>query len=238
MMKKGMALLLCALLLVAAAGAALADNDAEISAQGTATITAKPDMVSLSASASVVGDTVAEAQSKVSEVIEQVTGKLLELGVAEDEIVTSNYSFYPMYNYEVTDEMGRNAIVGYQANHTLKITLSDTGMLDSVLGVISDGGMGEVYDVSYGVKNRAELYQEALVMAIGAAEQKAVKMAAAGGMTITGVESITENPTYADGYGYANVADTRESAAGTGSGIRAGGVSISASVTAVYEARK
>ncbi|MDO5378595.1 MAG: SIMPL domain-containing protein [Clostridia bacterium] len=238
MMKKGMALLLSALLLIVTAGLALADGEADITAQGTATITASPDMVSLMANASVSGDTVAQAQEKVSQIIEQATAKLIELGVAEDEIVTSNYSFYLMYNYEATDDLGRNVITGYQANHTLKITLSDTEMLDSVLGVISDSGMGEVYDVSYGIKNRSELYQDALALAISAAEQKALKMAEAGGLTITGVESITENQTYADGYGYANVADARESATGTGSGIRAGSVSVSASVTAVYEARK
>lgn len=239
MMKKGMAFLLAALLLMMTAGLALADNDAEITAQGTATITAKPDMVSLMANASVVGGSVAEAQKKVSEIIAQATGKLLELGVAEDEIVTGNYSFYPMYDYSNTDETGRGAVVGYQANHALRITLSDTEMLDGVLGVISDSGMGEVYDVSYGVKNRSELYQEALTMAIDAAEKKAAKMAAASGMTITGVESIAENPTYADGYAYANVADARGSAEESlNSGIRAGGVSVSASVTAIYEARK
>jgi len=238
MMKKGIACLLAVLLLVTAAGLALADGDAEITAQGTATITAEPDMVSLQASASITGVTVAEAQQKVSEIIARATGKLLELGVGEDDVVTSNYSFYPRYDYNTTDETGNNAIIGYQANHTLSITLSDPEMLDSVLGVISDSGMGEVYDVSYGVKNRAELYQQALTMAIGAAEQKAVKMAAASGMTITGVESIVENQTYMDGYAYANVADARGSAESMSSGIRAGSVSVSASVTAVYEARK
>lgn len=238
MMKKGMALLLAALLMLMTAGFAMADNDAEITAQGTATITADPDMVSLMASASVTGNTVAQAQEKVSGIIEQVTGKLIELGVAEDEIVTSNYSFYPMYNYEATDDLGRNVITGYQANHTLRITLSNTEMLDSVLGVISDSGMGEVYDVSYGVKNRSELYQDALALAISAAEQKAVRMAAASGLTITGVESIVENQTYGDIYAYANTADARESAASVKSGIRAGSVSVSASVTAIYEARK
>ncbi len=238
MMKKGIACLLAALLLVAAAGLALADGDAEITAQGTATITAKPDMVSLQASASVTGSTVAEAQQKVSEIIERATGKLLELGVAEDDMVTSNYSFYPRYDYDTTDESGNNAVIGYQANHMLEITLSDPAMLDSVLGAISDSGMSEVYDVSYGVGDRAALYQEALTMAIGAAEKKAAQMAAAAGMTIAGLESIVENQTYVDGYAYSNVADARGSAESMSSGIRAGSVSVTASVTAVYEARK
>ena len=33
-------------------------------------------------------------------IIAEVTGKLIELGVKEEDIVTQNYSYYPTYNYE------------------------------------------------------------------------------------------------------------------------------------------
>ena len=75
---------------------ALAEADeASITVQGTATVTAEPDMVSVTANASVTDDSVSGAQEKMNAIIAEVTGKLIELGVQEEDIVTQNYSYYP-----------------------------------------------------------------------------------------------------------------------------------------------
>ena len=59
-------------------------------------------------------------------------------------------------------------------------------------------------------------------------------MAAAGGVTITGVEQLIENEVYSyDAALYAAARD--ESAKGVETGIRSGTVTVSASVTAVYD---
>lgn len=233
MMKKILAFVLT-LAVMLCAGIALAD-DADITVQGTAVISANPDMVSVTANASVNGKTVASAQEEISKIIESVTTKLIELGVEEEDIITQNYGYYPTYNYE----SDTRTLTGYQANHTLRITCRDVEMLDSVIGVVTDSGMSEIYDVSYDVSTRSELYQQALAMAIEAAKAKAEKMAQASGMTLTGLDSLTENPSYAGAYEVNSTADTAKAAAGSaGTGIRAGGVSVTASVTAVYEARK
>ncbi|MDO5299269.1 MAG: SIMPL domain-containing protein [Clostridia bacterium] len=232
-MKKILAFVL-ALTMMLCAGIALAD-DADITVQGTAVISANPDMVSVTANASVSGKTVAGAQEEISRIIESVTTKLIELGVGEEDIITQDYGYYPTYNYE----SDTRTLTGYQANHTLKITCRDVEMLDSVIGVVTDCGMSEIYNVSYDVSTRSELYQQALAMAIEAARAKAEKMAQASGMTLTGLDSLTENGGYAEAYAVNSTADMAKASAGSaGTGIRAGGVSVTASVTAVYEARK
>lgn len=216
------------------AGVALAE-DADITVQGTAMISADPDMVSVTANASVTGKTVASAQEEISKIIEDVTTKLAELGVQDEDIVTQNYGYYPVYNYDAEVR----TLTGYQANHTLKITCRDVEMLDSVIGVVTDSGMSEIYDVSYDVSTRSELYQQALAMAIDVAKVKAEKMAQASGLAITGLDSLTENAGYVEAYAVNSVEDAAKASAGSaGTGIRAGGVSVTASVTAVYEARK
>ena len=224
-MKKILAFALALMLAIPAM--AFADGrDADITALGTATVTADPNQVTVIANASVTAKTVGETQ---------VTDKLTQLGVQQNDIVTSSYSYYPVYNYD-TDTP---TIKGYQANHTLCITCNDVEMLDSVVGAVTDSGMSDIYSVSYDVSNRSDLYKQALELAIDAAAKKADVMASAVGMRITGLESITENNTYDTSYGINSMSDggavsTRAESVETG--IRSGSISVTASVTAVYEA--
>lgn len=45
-------------------------------------------------------------------------------------------------------------------------------MLDSVVGVVTDSGMSEIYGISYDVSERASLYQDALALAIETTQAK------------------------------------------------------------------
>ena len=232
MNKKILAMLLAAMMIFTSA-LALADNDAKITAQGTAQVMADPDQVTVTANASVAAGSVSSAQEEMNQIVSAATEKLLALGVKDDDIVTSDYSYYPRYNYE------NNTLIGYEANHTLAITCRDVEMLDSVIGALSDNGFSQVYSVNYDVSTRSELYRQALELAIECARQKAERMAAAGGVKLVGLESITENSGYNEGYvvnGMADMGVMRSEASATG--IRSGNVSVSASVTAVYEAEK
>lgn len=204
-----------------------------ITVQGTAQILADPDLVSVTANASVSAGSVAGAQEEMSRIVSAATQKLLELGVLDEDVVTTNYSYHPRYNYET------NTLTGYEANHTLEITCRDVEMLDSVIGALTDSGFSNIYSVNYNVSARSELYQQALDLAIQRAELKALRMAQTSGLTITGIESITENGGYDAGYAVNATADMgvlrKESAA---TGIRSGSVSVSAGVTIAYRAHQ
>ena len=243
MTKRWMALLLGALMMLAACGATAEapvpmKDAATLPVPGNASVTAKPDIVTITANAGVTGNTMLAAQEQVSNVIAGATQKLLELGVLESDIVTTNYSYYPEYNYEDT---GRR-LTGYQAGHTLEITCRDIDMLDSVIAAVTDSGMSEIYNVSYGLSSRSELYSEALTLAIQSAENKALTMAAASGKTITGLVSVKENNSYDYDARYAVTSSAKGAAMDAAveealsPGIRSGSVSVSASVTAMYAA--
>ena len=220
--------------LTAMSGSEMAMSPASITVQGTAQVLSDPDEVTVTANTSVTAGTVGSAQEEMNRIVETATTKLLELGVQDDDIVTSDYSYYPRYNYET------NTLTGYEANHTLSITCRDVEMLDSVIGALSDSGFSQIYSVSYDVSTRSELYQQALELAIQRAEQKALRMAATSGLTLTGLRSITENGGYNEGYAVNGTADmgVMKSEAASATGIRAGSVSVSASVTVVYDAAK
>ena len=205
----------------------------QIVVQGAAEVTAAPDMVKVTANAGVSGKTIAEAQAGMNKIIDAVTRKLLELGVADDDIVTTSYAYYTTYDYS-----GESPVMnGYQANHTLGITCRDVDMLDSVVGVLVDCGMSEIYGIEYDVSTRSELYQQALKLAIETAAKKADVMAKAAGQTIDHLESITENGSYNEYMINMNDSAARAQAEDSGTGIRSGSISVKASVTAVYETK-
>ena len=229
-MKKMICILTAMLLLTGAC--ALAQDGARITVQGSGSVSAVPDMVSVTVNASVTAGTILDAQTKVSAIVEKATTMLLELGVREEDLVTSDYSYNPQYSYE--SDIRR--LIGYQASHTLEITCRDVEMLDSVIGVVTDCGMTNIYSVTYDVADRSGLYMQALELAIRSAQNKAEAMAAASGKTISGLESLNENQSYDARYAVMSTA-AKDEAAGINTCIRAGGVSVSASVTAVYQAQ-
>jgi len=226
-MKKMICVLIAALMLTGAC--ALAQDGSRITVQGSGSVSAAPDMVSVTVNASVTAGTMLDAQTKVSAIAQKATTMLLELGVREEDLVTTDYGYNPQYSYE--SDVRR--LIGYQASHTLTITCRDVEMLDSVIGVVTDCGMTNIYSVTYDVADRSGLYMQALELAIRSAENKAEAMATASGMTISGLESLSENQSYDARYAIMSTA-AKDEASGISTGIRAGGVSVSASVTAVY----
>lgn len=236
MMKKMMAMALAAVMMMSMSVCAPAqemEKGAKITVQGTAQVSADPDLVTVTANASVTAGSISAAQNDMNEIVADATQKLLELGVLGEDIVTSSYNYHPQYNYDT------NTIIGYETSHTLEITCRDIEMLDAVIGAVTDCGFSQIYGVSYDVSTRSELYQQALDLAIRRAEEKAMRMAQTAGLTITGIESLAENGGYNEGYAVNASADMTmmKSAAGS-AGIRAGTIEIRAGVTAVYETYK
>ena len=226
-------------LMLAIPALAFADGDsAEIAAQGTVVVTAAPDMVTVTANASVSGRSVADAQEGMNAIVQSATQKLLDLGVEEKDIVTTSYTYNPTYDYKYDYNSETPTVNGYQADHTLSITCKDVDMLDSVIGVVTDCGMSEIYNVEYDVSNRSELYRQALKAAIEEAAAKAEGMAEAAGMTIDHLESVTENTGFDEYTVSTHDGAVSMKAEAAGTGIRSGSVSVTASVTAVYEVRK
>ena len=99
-MKRAAALLVAMAMMFSCALAFAQQEGAQITVQGSAQVSAAPDIVVVTANASVLEDTVAGAQERISAVIGAVGTALEALGVAQEDVVTQNYSYYPSYNYD------------------------------------------------------------------------------------------------------------------------------------------
>jgi len=226
------AILLIALtLMIPSAQAQELSLHTEVTVQGNGSVSAKPDIVTVRVSASAVAEGMLDAQQQISAIVDKATSALSALGIAEEDIVTTSYGYYPRYNYDEDTPK----LIGYQANHALESICRDVQLLDHVITALTDSGISEINDVSYGVADKSALYKQALELAVRAAEEKAAAIAAAGGVTLSRMISLTENQSYDARYAMVSAAKGEESAMDTG--IRSGSVSVSASVTAVYSAQ-
>lgn len=227
-MKKTL-LALAALLLCCLMTGGLAD----VKTQGTATVSAEPDMLVINADANLTRGSVAEAQNVAAEMMSNVTARLGEMGIAQEDIVTSYYSVYPAMDYSSEPA----EIVGYTIDHSFNVTCRDVTLLDAVISTLTDCGIDHIYGVNFESSKRVELYHQALTMAVADAREKAEVLTAASGLKLGGVENVEELANY-DTYGAAArdaAYSMKEEAAGTG--IRSGSISVSASVSVEFETK-
>ena len=70
-----------------------------ISVNGTGEAVSIPDVASFSFSVSADAQVVSDAQEQVTKKIDNILAGLKDLGIAENDIKTTNYSVYPKYDY-------------------------------------------------------------------------------------------------------------------------------------------
>ena len=158
-----------------------------VSASGTVRIT--PDKAIVTFGVTSQEATAEEAQSKNSELVSRVTPVLVDRGVEEKSIQTTNYSIYPQYDYYGDKEP---QITGYVAQTTLSVQDQDIAAVGSLLTACVEAGINRVESVRFLCSGYDEAYQDALTQAVSAARQKAEVLAAAAGKSLGEAVVVTE----------------------------------------------
>lgn len=184
-MKKLLSVLL-ALTLILASASALADATLTVSA--SAQVHMDADCAHISMGVSRTCPTVAAASAEVADAIEAITAALTEAGVDAADISTHDYSVSPAYDWS-----GDEAVIkGYAVSHMLSVTVRDAEQAGRIVDVAAGAGANEMYGLTFTGSKQAEAYDQALTAAVAEARRKGDLTAAAAGMKITGVASITE----------------------------------------------
>lgn len=153
-------------------------------------------------------DSIKENAELMSAVIEAIK----TLGVNEEDITTTSYSVYPEYDW--TD--GGRVFKGYRVTNLVQVTVKDLDLVGMVIDEAADAGANQINGISFGLSDskREELKTNAYVAALTDAQDKAQVIADTLGLTITGVQSVTEySYSPARTYGYYEEAVAFEDAA-------------------------
>ena len=208
-----------------------------VSSTGTATIEVLPDFVSVYFSVDTKGSTADEASDKNSVIVDKMKTALLAAGISEDEIKTSNFNVYPIYDYR----SGGNVITGYSASHSLKVEINVDEK--EKIGSIIDAGVGAGAGVSYinyelNDANEKKYKVEAIKLATEDAKAKAEALAEGSGSSLGSLISVSSSEWgYVPWLAASQDAVSGKSGAEVATEINPNEQDVSATVTAVFKIR-
>ncbi len=180
-----------------------------VSTSGTSTTEVNPDKFTVTVGAETNGTTAQEAASSNANLTANVIAALKELGISENDISTSSYNVYPVYEYRQSAEACimiyppppecqlKEQISGYKASSSLSVTLDAAGnidageVIDTAIGAGANTVQGAFFFVS---QERQEEIRDSLIPdAIANARHRADIAADAVGMNVSGVHSVNLN---------------------------------------------
>ena len=183
-----------------------------VTTSGTATTTVDPDKFSVTVGVETNGTTAEEAVSANADLAAQVITALRDLGIAEEDIATSSYSVYPVYEQRAAAEacimiyppppecVPRQTITGYRASSSLTVTLDADGQIDAgeVIDAAVESGANTVSGAYYFLSSelQQQVRDELIADAIANARHRADIAAEAVEMEVSGVQSINLNEVY------------------------------------------
>lgn len=183
-----------------------------VSSSGTATTKVQPDKFSLTVGVETNGTTAEEAASANADLVAKIVAALKALGISEDDISTSSYSVYPVYEYKQTTDacimiyppppecQPKQDITGYRASSSLSVTLDADGDIEAggVIDTSIEAGANTVQGTFFFLsQERQQEVQDSLIgKAIANARHRADIAADAVDMHISGVRSISLSDVY------------------------------------------
>ena len=175
----------------AAAPAATVANGGEekatersITVSGEGTVSAKPDIATLSLGVQTTGDTARDALALNSEEMNGVIAALLQAGIGEDDIQTTGLNIYPVYDNRPVEPGGTREVVGYRATNNVTITVHDIALAGTVLDVAVTAGANVASGIQFGLSDLNAIIDQALVASVENARAKAQVIADALGVTV------------------------------------------------------
>lgn len=162
-----------------------------ISVRGTGKVAVKPDTAIARVGAELRAPTLAEATAEVGQRMTAVLARLKSLGVAERDITTSTYSIDPLPAPRRGDE-DPPRIVGYRVANVVQVRIRDLGAVGRILDGALAAGANTIGALSFTVDDRQAPEAQARALAVKAAASTAQQLAAAAGVTLGELVSLTE----------------------------------------------
>ncbi len=165
-----------------------------ISVTGEAEVQVKPDMVTMNFGVETTAADAQTAQRQNSQTMNAVIQALYGQGISKDDIQTSNFSIYPVYEWQ-GDRSEKQVLTGYCCNNTVVVKLKDLSKVGTAIDAATSAGATNVSGITFGLQNPNALRPTVLAAAVNDAKAKADIMAKAAGYTITGVHRMSDGYT-------------------------------------------
>ncbi len=195
---------------------------------GTGVVQLEPDTAYINLGVVSSGKDLKSTQTDNTAAMKAVLDALNKIGIKEDTIKTVAYNIYPQYDNQST-------LTGYEIRNDVSVTVTDVDSVGLVIEAAVSAGANSAGSISFGSSKESAAYQDALAEGVADAKAKAEALAKAAGMRIVSVSSITEGYSSAPALARSNT--YYEAGALSSVPIESGTLSVSATVTIVYEVK-
>ena len=205
-----------------------------ISTSATGEVYATPDRADVRLGVQTENADVMTAQQENAVIMNRVMDAILATGVPKENIQTSGYSVYPVYD-QSSNIFGQK-VKYYQVTNTVQITLTDVGMTGEVIDAAVAAGANQVQNIAFSLSPEKEqsLRDQVITEAVTMTRADADAVAAALGVTITGVQDATVGGYYAP-VSYRSVSGGAvDMASSVPTPVEPGQVTVSATVSVNY----
>lgn len=227
---------LACLLLMGVAAAEPVEEPHIISVDGYGEVIAIPDRANVSITILSSAKKAKEAQQENAAIASAVKSALMELGISEKDMKTSNYFFRPVYRQEKNKP---DKIIAYSATSSLDVVVNDITKTGQVIDRALSNGANKIDSVTFDLKEPEKYRKEALRAAVLDAETKTQVIANGLGVSIRGIRYVKENAGRVTGR--ENVMMTKmasdsllDANAGVETPIEVGDIEVNASVHVEY----
>lgn len=157
---------------------------------GEGTATAVPDIAKIDFGVQDSGTSLTQVQNSVNKKSQTLVAALKKLGIADNDIKTTQYSINPTQNYNVTPP----TITGYQITVSYEVTIRNLDNINGALTDITGAGAnlvgGVIFDLSDDARIKAET--AARTDAVKIAKENAQSLANASGITLGKIINVSE----------------------------------------------
>ena len=164
-----------------------------ISVSGSATASSNPDTLIIVLGVESEAKTANESLSQNSNSLNSVISSLKNSGISEDDIQTSNFSIYPLYD-SIKDSNGnwQQILNGYRVSNILSIQTEKIDSAGDIIDAAVSSGANRVDNVSFQLSddNLQKISDDLIADAINDATQKAEKALVPLKQKIVGVKSV------------------------------------------------
>jgi hypothetical protein len=181
-----------------AANAAQKPEPKTVSVSGTGTVYVTPDIGWFTVSVSTQAETATQTEEQNNNAMSSVIMALTNAGVSAKDIQTTDVSLSPVY--QDSGEAGKPPVlVGYQAVHTISVTVNDLTQMGRMLDLAVSNGANEIGGISFGlsVDKEQQAQATALNLAMKDAGTKATTITNAMGARLIGPTSVSIENYYA-----------------------------------------
>ena len=165
------------------------ENVRSMNVNGVGRVTLVPDIATINIGVRTEDEVVTDALEGNTAQANAISEVLQDLGVASEDIQTSNFNVYPSERYDpMTGQVeGRFFVV----ENTVNVKVRDLSSLGEVLSAVVEAGANNIYGINFNVEDRDAAIAEARQLAIEDAKAKAEAIAEESGVELGEILNIS-----------------------------------------------